>query len=84
MVVSLPSSQVTVKIETTKTTGANRKQTRKVGEGVSITRIKLETEADISGIDHAAFQKHTLDGKMNCPVSKALTGADIRLNAKLL
>jgi len=30
----------------------------KVGEGFSITRIELETEADISGIDDAIFQKY--------------------------
>jgi len=56
----------------------------KVGEGFSITTIELETEADIPGIDDAAFQKYALDAKQNCPVSKALTGTDIHLNAKLL
>src|SRR5438309_5089383 len=30
----------------------------KVGEAFAITRIDLETEADIPGIDDATFQKH--------------------------
>ena len=35
------------------------KKLEKVGEGFSSTRIELETEADISGIDDATFQKYT-------------------------
>ncbi|HEV3142653.1 MAG TPA: OsmC family protein [Gemmataceae bacterium] len=56
----------------------------KVGEAFTITRIDLETEAEIPGIDNAAFQKVALDAKQNCPVSKALAGTEIHLNAKLL
>jgi lipoyl-dependent peroxiredoxin len=56
----------------------------KIGEGFSITSIELETEANIPGIDEGTFQKHALDAKLNCPVSKALAGTNIRLNAKLL
>ncbi len=56
----------------------------KIGEGFSITSIELETEADIPSIDDATFQKYALDAKQNCPVSKALAGTNIRLNAKLL
>lgn len=56
----------------------------KVGEGFSITTIDLETEAEIPGIDDATFQKNALDAKQNCPVSKALAGVDIHLNAKLI
>ena len=56
----------------------------KIGEGFSITSIELETEANIPGIDDATFQKYALDAKLNCPVSKALAGTNIRLNAKLL
>jgi osmotically inducible protein OsmC len=55
----------------------------KVGEGFSITSIELETEADIPGIDDATFQKYALEAKQNCPLSKALAGTDIHLNAKL-
>ena len=56
----------------------------KIGEGFSITMIELETEADIPSIDDATFQKYALDAKQNCPVSKALAGTHIRLNAKLV
>ena len=56
----------------------------KIGEAFSITKIELETEAEIPGIDDATFQKHANDAKQNCPVSKALAGTEISLNAKLL
>src|ERR1051326_3377182 len=56
----------------------------KVGEAFAITRIDLETEAEIPGINDAAFQKVANDAKQNCPVSKALAGTEIHLNAKLL
>lgn len=56
----------------------------KVGEAFSITRIELETGAEIPGIDNATFQKYALDAKQNCPVSKALAGTEIRLKATLL
>ncbi|HKR21306.1 MAG TPA: OsmC family protein [Pyrinomonadaceae bacterium] len=56
----------------------------KVGDAFSITKIDLETEAEIPGIDDATFQKHANDAKQNCPVSKALAGTEISLNAKLL
>jgi osmotically inducible protein OsmC len=64
-------------------TGAKVKL-EKVGDAFAITRIDLDTEADIPGIDDATFQKYALDAKKNCPVSKALAGTDIHLNAKLV
>ena len=56
----------------------------KVGDAFAITRIDLETEAEIPGIDEATFQKQALEAKQNCPVSKALAGTTIHLNAKLV
>ena len=56
----------------------------KVGEGFAITRIDLDTTAEVPTLDEATFQRHALDAKQNCPVSKALAGTDIRLNAKLV
>jgi len=56
----------------------------KSGDGFAITRIDLSTEADVPGIDAAAFAKHADDAKRNCPVSKALAGTSITLAAKLL
>ena len=55
----------------------------KVGESFAITAIHLETEAEVPGIDDAAFQQHAQGAKQNCPVSKALAGTEISLNAKL-
>src|SRR5690242_2554741 len=56
----------------------------KVGDAFSITRIDLETEAEIPSIDDAAFQEYANGAKQNCPVSKALAGTEIHLNAKLV
>ena len=56
----------------------------KVGEAFSITRIELETQAEIPGMDNATFQKYALDAKQNCPVSKALAGTEIHMEARLL
>lgn len=56
----------------------------KVGEGFGITRIVLETEAEIPGIDEATFQQHADGAKANCPVSRALGGVEITLKAKLV
>jgi|SRR5918996_752211 osmotically inducible protein OsmC len=55
----------------------------KVGDAFSITKIDLETNAEIPGIDDAAFQKFAADAKQNCPVSKALAGTEIGLTARL-
>ncbi len=56
----------------------------KVGDAFTITRIDLQTEAEIAGIDEKTFQAIALDAKQNCPVSKALAGTEIHLAAKLL
>lgn len=55
----------------------------KIGEAFSITKIDLETDAEIPGIDDATFQKFATDAKQNCPVSKALAGTEIGLTARL-
>ena len=55
----------------------------KVGEGFSITRIELDTEAEVPGIDDATFQDFANKAKEGCPVSKALAGTEITLNARL-
>ena len=56
----------------------------KVGESFAITNIDLVTEAEVPGIDDAAFQEQAKKAKEGCPVSKALTGTKISLNAKLV
>ncbi|HEY8225352.1 MAG TPA: OsmC family protein [Pyrinomonadaceae bacterium] len=61
-----------------------RVKLEKVGEAFTITLIELETEAEVPALDDASFQRYALDAKQNCPLSKALAGTEIRLNAKLL
>jgi osmotically inducible protein OsmC len=61
-----------------------RVKLEKIGEAFSITQIDLETEAKIPEIDDAKFQELANGAKQNCPVSKALSGTEIHLNAKLL
>jgi osmotically inducible protein OsmC len=55
----------------------------KQGEGFAITRIELDTEAVVPGLDDAAFQGHADAAKKGCPVSKALAGVQIGLTARL-
>mgnify|MGYP006305682257 CR=1 FL=1 len=55
-----------------------------VGEGFKITKIDLVTEGKIPEISEADFKKHAEDAKENCPVSKALAGTEITLQAKLV
>ena len=55
----------------------------KVGEGFKITRIQLTCQASVPGIDDAAFQEIAAGAKAGCPVSQALAGVDISLDAPL-
>jgi osmotically inducible protein OsmC len=51
----------------------------------TITKIELETEATVPGIDAAAFEVAAKNAKENCPVSRALKAVDVQLlSAKLL
>jgi osmotically inducible protein OsmC len=52
--------------------------------GFAITKVELDTEARIPGIDEAKFQEIADGAKKGCPVSKALGGTEITLNAKLV
>lgn len=56
----------------------------KVGEGFKITTIELETEGKVPGIDERTFGEKAEAAKKGCPVSMALTGVDIRLQARLV
>jgi osmotically inducible protein OsmC len=55
----------------------------KLEDGFTVTKIEVNTVADIEGIDEKTFLKHAEATKLACPVSKALTGPTILLNAKL-
>lgn len=52
--------------------------------GFAISRIELSCEAEVPGIDDAAFQEQAQGAKAGCPVSKALAAIEIRLEAKLV
>ncbi|HXY43417.1 MAG TPA: OsmC family protein [Acidimicrobiales bacterium] len=51
--------------------------------GFAITRIDLVTEAEVPGLDAETFQVEAESAKANCPVSKALAGTEITLDATL-
>lgn len=52
--------------------------------GWAISSIDLLTEVEVSGLDEAAFKAIAEETKKACPVSKALTGTEIRLEAHML
>jgi len=52
--------------------------------GFSITRIELQTEAEVPGLDEETFRREADGAKTGCPVSKALAGTEITLDAKLV
>lgn len=57
----------------------------RVGEdGARISTVRLTTEAEVEGIEESAFQQAAEGAKQECPVSKALAGVDIELEATLL
>jgi osmotically inducible protein OsmC len=56
----------------------------KSGDGFGINEILLKTTGSVKGIDNEKFQKAAEETKKNCPVSKALKGTNIRLEAKLV
>ena len=56
----------------------------KGNDGFSITRIELDVDAEVPGIDEAMFQELANKTKTDCPISKALAATSISLKAKLL
>ena len=51
--------------------------------GKGITQIRLSVRGSVDGIDSDAFVEAAEDAKKNCPVSQALSGVDITLDAAL-
>jgi osmotically inducible protein OsmC len=51
--------------------------------GFEISRIDLDCTAAVPGVDDPAFQAQAATAKAGCPVSKALAGVDIHLDARL-
>jgi osmotically inducible protein OsmC len=55
----------------------------KVGEGLSITKIELDCEGEVPGLDDATFQDFATKAKETCIVSRALGAVEITLEARL-
>ena len=51
--------------------------------GFRISGIALRVRGEVEGLDAAGFQQAAEKAKAGCPVSKALTGTDITLDAAL-
>ncbi len=51
--------------------------------GFRITKSHLVCEAKVPGIDPGTFVRHAETAKTNCPVSQALAGTEITLEARL-
>ena len=56
-----------------------------ITDGPTISKIELNTEAEVPGLTDADLQTHAAAAKNDCPVSKALAGGpEIQLNVKLV
>jgi osmotically inducible protein OsmC len=56
----------------------------KTDAGFRMTKIQLQIEGEVDGLDEAAFREAAEGAKDNCPVSKALEGnVEISVDAKL-
>jgi len=51
--------------------------------GFKLTGIKLTVRGEVDGLDEAGFKDAAEKAKAGCPVSKALTGVEITLDAAL-
>jgi osmotically inducible protein OsmC len=56
----------------------------KMAEGFRITTIELITEGEVPDIDEKKFLELAEASKKGCPVSNLVTGAQVKLQAKLL
>lgn len=53
--------------------------------GPTVTKIELETSANVPGVDPKVFEEKVAFSKANCPISKALSAVpEIVVNAKLV
>ncbi|MEW5984173.1 MAG: OsmC family protein [Acidobacteriota bacterium] len=55
-----------------------------LGDGPTITRIELDTEAQVPGCEDDVFLEHAEQAKAGCPVSKALSAVPMHLTARLV
>jgi lipoyl-dependent peroxiredoxin len=65
-------------------TSINTTATVTLGDGPTVTKIELVTEAVVPGADEALFNDKVAFSKANCPISKALAAVpELVVNAKL-
>lgn len=55
----------------------------KVGAGFTITKIALTVDGVVPTIDQQTFERIARETKDTCPVSRALKGVDIQMQARL-
>jgi osmotically inducible protein OsmC len=55
----------------------------KVGDGFTITRITLHTEAEVPGAEEKRFREIAEATSKACPVARALKGTEIVVDARL-
>jgi len=58
-------------------------QIEKLETGFTVTKIEINTLADVPGLSNEAFQKYASETKAGCPIAKALNVKEIVLTAKL-
>jgi lipoyl-dependent peroxiredoxin len=58
--------------------------TVQLGDGPTINLIELDTHAEVPNLTESDLQKHAEEAKKGCPVSKALAGPEIRMQAHLV
>ena len=51
--------------------------------GFRLTGIRLTVRGEVDGLDAAGFERAAQAAKVGCPVSKALTGVEVTLDAAL-
>jgi osmotically inducible protein OsmC len=55
-----------------------------LGAGPAITDIELNSQVAAPGLEEGRLQELAAEAKAGCPVSKALAGVNIKLNAQLV
>lgn len=53
-------------------------------DGPKITRIDLDCEAEVPGLDSVKFAEYAKTAKEKCPISRLFAGTEIHLSAKLI
>ncbi len=60
-----------------------RVRLEKTDQGFTITRIDLTCEGEVSGLNAEQFREYAETAKRDCPVSRALAGTQIEIQANL-